>query len=408
MFDTILIALLPIVAIFRLILSKHHSFYLYLIGLVYVYAVAPLVLYLTENAFYLRFCIKFCLFDLDDLRFGFLLVTSTLLPLLIVEFIVYRKPLYTAKPITNINELNSSRNLYYFYYAIYSVNLIGIYLYGIADFFSSYTDPDSNKIGSLAWSIMTNSFYLLAVLYGNIGSRSKIINYSFLFLLCFYLLGGARLVPVMSLLYLLALWYGPTFKMTSKLFLGAIIFCVLFVLIGAFRSAHDGLLILANGFLEFGFVPIGYYNAIAKVDLIQLNLFEFLISTFRIIPGLPFNELEDITLIEKLHGTYKLYSPIGGSFVISSLLIYFGLFAYPIFFMLISLLMLADWNSGVKYSKEPSIKNQIIRSFFIFIAVFALINLTRNNYYSFVSISVKSLVIHLFILINYKKIGLKH
>src|SRR6056300_599844 len=105
MFDTILIVSLPIVAICRIILSKHHSFYLYLIGLVFVYAVAPLVLYLTENAFYSRFCIKFCFFDLEDLRFGFILIILTLLPLLIVEFIVYRKPFCTAKPITNINKL---------------------------------------------------------------------------------------------------------------------------------------------------------------------------------------------------------------------------------------------------------------------------------------------------------------
>lgn len=404
MLDATLITLVPIAALVRLILSRHHSLYFYLIGLVYVYAVAPYILYLSENPFYLRFCQTSCLFDLNDLRFGLVMIILMLFPLIIIEFLICRKPACTKKVITKINKLYFGQNLYYFYYFFYFLNIVGIFFYGISDFFSSYTNAESNKIGSLSWSIMTNSFFLLAVLYGIIGTKSKIINYSFLFLLCFYLIGGARLVPVMSLLYLFALWYGPTFKMTSKLLLTLILFCLTFVLLGVFRSSSNDLLILANGYLEFGFVTTGYYNAIAEVDLQQLNLFEFFNNTFRFLPFFPFNEVEDTRLIKDLFGSEKLFSPVGGSYVISSLFIYFGFFAYVIFLVLVVLLMLFDWNSGIKFLENPTIKNQIVRSFFVFLTVFALINLIRNNYYSFVSISAKSIVIHLFLLINCKRI----
>jgi hypothetical protein len=325
-----------------------------------------------------------------------------LLLLIVVEFIIYRKPFPVKKEMVKIERSYFGGNLVYLYCIIFIVNIGGIFLYGMSNFFNSYIDPASNKIGSPAWSVMTNSLILLTVLYGYIGSRSTFLNLSFLFLLGFYLVGGARLVPVMSLLYVLSLWYGPVIKMKFKILLGAILFTISFILIGAFRSWQDGSFAFANGFLEFGFVTIGFYNSIAIMDLFQFNLYEFFVASFRIVPGLPFSGAEEVQLLKELYGDEKIFSPIGGSFALASLFIYFGVFAFIFLFFLLTLFMVFDYNVNVRFCNNPSVKNKILKSLACFLGVFALINLARNNYYSFVSISIKGFIIHFFLLFNFR------
>lgn len=402
MLDPILIFSVPVAAIVRLAFSRYHSFYLFYIGLLYIYAVSPFVLYLIKHLQYDIFCQRYCVFDLDDIRFGFSLISLMLLLLIVVEFIIYRKPFPVKKEMVKIERSYFGGNLVYLYCIIFIVNIGGIFLYGMSNFFNSYIDPASNKIGSPAWSVMTNSLILLTVLYGYIGSRSTFLNLSFLFLLGFYLVGGARLVPVMSLLYVLSLWYGPVIKMKFKILLGAILFTISFILIGAFRSWQDGSFAFANGFLEFGFVTIGFYNSIAIMDLFQFNLYEFFVASFRIVPGLPFSGAEEVQLLKELYGDEKIFSPIGGSFALASLFIYFGVFAFIFLFFLLTLFMVFDYNVNVRFCNNPSVKNKILKSLACFLGVFALINLARNNYYSFVSISIKGFIIHFFLLFNFR------
>lgn len=403
MFDLVLILLVPLIVLIRIILSKHHSIYLYLLGLIYIYGLAPYLFYKISNPFYLKFCEAYCVFGLQDLRFGFLMVCLMLIPLIIIEFVLYKNKTETPANITFINSLDKNSNLKILYFLFFFINIFGVYLYGFSDFFRSYVSADSNNIGGPAWSIMTNSFFFIALLYGNIGTKFKTVNVSFLALVSVYLFAGARLIPVMSLLFLATFWYGPNFRFNLRILLFIVLFCVSFVIIGAFRSSDNGLLVLANGFLEFGFVPTGYYNAVSLISPLQLNFFEFLVTTFRVLPGLPFDRKEEINLVANLYENKRLFSPIGGSYAITSLYIYFGFLSYLIFGLLLALLMLFDRVSYIKFVKSPSIKTQIVRSFFSFIAIFAMVNLIRNNYYSFISISVKCLFIHFLLLVNFKK-----
>lgn len=407
MLFSISLTVLCILIVYYIFVLKYMTPISFFLFISYAYAFFPIVLMNYDNIQFNAILNKFAYFNNDDLLVGYIYyLTSTFFVALFLDIKLIKS--YKYNYIGDYNEIIShTYKKLLMFLLLLSIGLffIGLKLYGYTNFYQGYSSIGEIQIGGLGWSIITTADLLFFISIGlllKIHGIKKILLFTLFIYSLLHLFGGARLMTIIGIIMVFFIYYDFIIKFRKKNLLLILMAILVFLFFGAFRSGSMQGLNISNGFLEFAFVGFGFYNLISQKSFFDFYIPEFINDI--VISALPpvFNKYDYLyrnELILNYFPSLKEISPVGGTFFLTDLYLYLGLWSY--LFVTVSLYI--AYFLLIYYRKIKFSKFRLILSLFIsLLSSYFLANLMRNYLIAASSMLFKVIVIFIAFIIIFK------